>query len=388
MIRIRGKIPINIYPFFWLLAGGIGFLNINSFSTHFTPGILPVMGTLIWVGIILVSVVIHEFGHAITAISFGQKAHIDLIAFGGLTHRHGKKLPLWKEFFITLNGPLAGCLLVATTLLALQFVPEKSLLTDILLLTITVNIFWTLVNLLPIQPLDGGRLLGIILEGIFGLKGMKFSLLLSVFFGAAISIYFFATGAFLPGSLFLLLTFESYRSWQSSLSLTKFDQDTELQKNLREAEKDIHAGSFDIAISKLEELRRKGSSGIIFTTATKHLANILFDQGRLKEAYDLLLPLKSQLDDNGLKILHQLAYQLKHYDVAVEVGKGVYQANPSYETALINAISHSLLNETKPALGWLQRAIHDGLPNIKAILSKKEFDNIRQTPEFRAFTLH
>lgn len=386
MIRIPGKIPINIYPFFWLLAVGLGFLNSHTFNGYFSAGVVPIMGTFIWTAIIFISVVVHEFGHALTAIAFGQKAHIDLIGFGGLTHRHGKKLPFWKEFLITLNGPLAGCLLILVTYLALKNVTnEKALVTQILWMTLTVNIFWTVVNLLPIQPLDGGRLLGIVLESIFGLKGVKFNLLLSVFFGVAISVFFFATQAFLAGALFLILTFESYRTWKNSLSLTKFDQDIDLQKKLREVEKDINSGHFDDAVPKLEELRSKINSGVIYVTATSHLAEIYYEQGRLKDAYDLLLPLKSQLSDKSLRILHQLAYQLKHYDVAIEIGNPVYQAAPSYETALINAISYSLLNQTQPALGWLQRAIRDGLPNLKAILSKKEFDSIRQTPQFRGF---
>jgi hypothetical protein len=46
---------------------------------------------------------------------------------------------------------------------------------------------------------------------------------------------------------------------------------------------------------------------------------------------------------------------------------------------------YSILGQVRPALGWLQRAINDGLPNIRAILTKKEFDNIRQTPQFRSF---
>src|SRR4051812_20886609 len=97
MIRIPGSIPISIYPFFWLLAVGIGW--INTFN---------ILGTSIWIGIIFVSVLVHEYGHALTAIFFGQKAQIDLVAMGGITQRHGSKLKLWQDFIIVLNGPLAG----------------------------------------------------------------------------------------------------------------------------------------------------------------------------------------------------------------------------------------------------------------------------------------
>ena len=53
---IGGKIPVRVNFFFVLLIALIGYLNTASFS-----------GTVIWMFIILVSVLIHEFGHAITA---------------------------------------------------------------------------------------------------------------------------------------------------------------------------------------------------------------------------------------------------------------------------------------------------------------------------------
>src|SRR5579872_5701883 len=46
MIEIPGRIPLAIHPFFWVFAAMIGWLNSGT-----------MMGTLIWVGIILVSVV-------------------------------------------------------------------------------------------------------------------------------------------------------------------------------------------------------------------------------------------------------------------------------------------------------------------------------------------
>ena len=82
------------------MAALIGWLNTQT-----------IQGALEWTVMIFVSVLFHEFGHALTAVSFGQIARIDLLGFGGLTQRHGPKLNLWKEFLIVLNGPCAGLLL-------------------------------------------------------------------------------------------------------------------------------------------------------------------------------------------------------------------------------------------------------------------------------------
>ena len=92
MIRIPGKIPVTIHPTFFLIAAVIGYLNSMS-----------LIGTIIWFGINLVSVLIHEFGHAITAKLFGLAPRIELVAMGGLTYHEGGKLPYWKQFFIVFN---------------------------------------------------------------------------------------------------------------------------------------------------------------------------------------------------------------------------------------------------------------------------------------------
>src|SRR5271170_1519032 len=195
ILQFRGRIPITIFPTFWLFAALIGYLNSQSF-----------IGTLIWVGIIFISVLFHEFGHALTALLFGQHPRIELVALGGLTYHNGQKLPFWKQFFIVFNGPLFGFLLVifATILLHIP-VFAKGMTGSILALARMVNLFWTVVNLLPIMPLDGGQLLRIIMEAIFGLKGFKYAIIISMSLALATSIFFFITQGFLIGALFFLL---------------------------------------------------------------------------------------------------------------------------------------------------------------------------------------
>lgn len=102
MIRIPGKIPITIYSSFWIMAAVIAILlGQGDFIT-----------ILIWVPVIFLSVLFHEFGHALTALLFGRKPRIELVAMGGLTYHDGDKLPFWKQFFITLNGPVFGFMIV------------------------------------------------------------------------------------------------------------------------------------------------------------------------------------------------------------------------------------------------------------------------------------
>ena len=170
MITIPGRISISIHPFFWLFAALIGWMNSQSF-----------FGTLIWIGIIFISVLFHEFGHALSAVFFRQTARIQLVALGGVTTFNGPKLKFWQQFLIVLNGPLAGLLLFFLASLALQL-PLPLRFSELIAAIRIVNLFWSFANLLPVLPLDGGQLLRITLEGFFGVKGYKASLIIGIVF--------------------------------------------------------------------------------------------------------------------------------------------------------------------------------------------------------------
>lgn len=374
MITIPGPIPIRIYPFFWLLICLIGWMSSNTLA-----------GTFIWAVVIFFSVLIHEYGHALTAMAFGQKSHIELVGLGGVTVRQGPKQKLWKEFLIVFNGPLAGFMIY---IIASQFryvlegdAPEWLKYT--IFITMVANLFWTILNLLPIHPLDGGKLLSIILESFFGIAGVRAALLISSVLAIVVSVYFFLNQSLLGGALFIMLAFESYRAWQGVKQLSSHDANEELQAALKEAESSLHTGQDEKAQHELEQIREKTKEGIIYLNATELLAKIYAKQGKIKEAYELLAPLSDAISPESLKLQHQLAYQNGLLKAATELGDRTYQVYPGYETALTNALSYAVLGEVTPAVGWLQRAIKDGLPNLKTELSRTEFDSIRSLPLFR-----
>lgn len=378
MVTIPGRIPIRIYPFFWFMIAIIGWVSTNT-----------VYGTLIWAVVIFFSVLIHEYGHALTALAFGQQAYIELVGLGGVTNRQGPKLELWKEFLIVINGPLAGfCLFLVAYMIYghLGKNPTPTVFNSIIFVTMYANLIWTIMNLLPIHPLDGGRLFSIILESIFGLKGIKFSLIASSIFSLCISVFFFLIQALLAGSIFLLLAFESYSAWRGSLTISSKDQDDNLQLKLQQAEEDLRSNRYEEAKSRLEEIRDITQEGVLYNTATEYLANLLVNQGHPQEASVLLDSIRKSLSPEGLRLLHQLAYRSGDWKKAIELGNQAYQGFPSYEIALTNALCYASLNDPRPAVGWLQRAIGDGLPNPRVVLNKEEFDNIRSNALFQDLT--
>ncbi len=336
--------------------------------------------------VIFFSVLVHEYGHALTAVKFGQRAQIELFGLGGVTHRHGPPLKLWKDFLIVLNGPLAGFLLFLVAFQLLRMLGEQPMTPFIYAIEVLVrvNFFWTIVNLLPIQPLDGGHLLRILLEGVFGFRGVKISLFISVLVSAAISVLFFLIGAFIVGALFFIFTFESYRNWMSVLSVTDQDQNLQLQNRFKEAEEEMHHGNLEVAYQQFRALRDQVKEGVIFMSATENITQILNQFGKHKEAYDVLYPVRKKLSPEGFRLLHQLTFQIGKWEEAISFGNRTFQHYPNYETAVINALCHAILGEAKPAIGWLQTAVNEGLPNLEEILGKREFDHIRDNPQFQS----
>ncbi|WP_042281215.1 site-2 protease family protein [Candidatus Protochlamydia sp. R18] len=376
MISISSFIPIRVFPFFWFLIAMIGWLNSQS-----------LIGTAIWSLVILISILIHEYGHALTALAFGQKAEIDLVGLGGVTRRTGKDLTKWQEFLVVLNGPLAGFVLF---FLVYWVYSHWNTLSSPLIkyafeVAIHVNIFWTLLNLLPVLPLDGGHLLRIILESLLGIKGLKLAFFLSVVLAAFLCLYFFSIQQFFVGALFLMMGFESYRSWIDVRKITAGDADTKLQKKMAEAIEKLRMGNQEEAFSKFVSLREQASQGVIYVTATQYMAHILADQGQYKQAYEWLISIKSKLSLPYLKMLQQLAYRLQEWEMAVKIGNQIFQQDQASDIALINALSYAIMGEAKPAIGWLRSAEQVGLSNLPTIIQKREFDAIRDLPEFKAW---
>jgi Zn-dependent protease len=123
---------------------------------------------------VLVSILVHELGHALMQQYFGGHPWITLYSFGGLASCNDCDRRPRSQILISLAGPLAGFFLAAFVvsillatqhLVAIQFawnpvvwMPFESRVADLaIFFLLYVNIFWGLLNLLPIYPLDGGQ---------------------------------------------------------------------------------------------------------------------------------------------------------------------------------------------------------------------------------------
>jgi Zn-dependent protease len=146
-------IPVTIEPSFFLVIGVFALA---------APGLDAL---LLWVVIATASVLVHELGHAVAFRVYGSSATIRLHGMGGLTT--GARLPPARNLVVSLAGPLSGLVLLGlpAVLIASSEVGDGDRIWELALeYAILINVFWSLVNLLPVLPLDGGNVVQALLH--------------------------------------------------------------------------------------------------------------------------------------------------------------------------------------------------------------------------------
>ncbi len=186
--RLLG-IPVSIHPISWvmllILGGGLGVDNGQQLAS-----------VLLFVVAGMLCLIVHEMGHALAGRQLtGCLPGISIAGLGGNTYT--PRLPRTRAgyFMLVFAGPLASLLLgilcgaifglqighVAegiefsllyplpvhlnvSTLLAIDESGMPPLLLTFYLHLFGVCVWWTIFNLLPLFPLDGGKLLGTLLN--------------------------------------------------------------------------------------------------------------------------------------------------------------------------------------------------------------------------------
>ena len=193
MLRFRlFGFPVMIQPGFWFLALLLGYHPDRSAAAM-----------ALWVAVVLVSVLIHELGHAMAARAYGQSPVIALHMMGGLTswrptHELGKK----RRILVTFAGPAAGFVLGGLAYVVLVALDargqDSSLLVETIELLCVANLFWSSINLLPVLPFDGGQ----ILAAALGPERRMLSATLSMAFGLIVALVLYRMGSLFGAVLF------------------------------------------------------------------------------------------------------------------------------------------------------------------------------------------
>ncbi len=158
---------------FWGVEVSVSFwyLIIMGFIIVLWPamGGMAVADGVLWALVITASLLIHDFAHAAVAKRHKLRPSIVLTAFGGFCFTDREAKSDGDDIRMVLAGPLVSLALAAVALSAVLFIPEVVASSPVTQTMVTallwVNLLWGLVNLLlPIWPLDGGRLFHLVLR--------------------------------------------------------------------------------------------------------------------------------------------------------------------------------------------------------------------------------
>jgi len=178
--RLAG-IPIRISPMFWVITAVLGWNDGN------------LTDVAIWVVCVLFSVIVHEMGHGLTNKLFGRRPAIILHGMGGLCFSEWATLSSWKRILVLFNGPLAGFLvylIIDNSLHGMKFSDPN--VREFLNNLVFINLTWGLVNLIPIWPLDGGQIMGVVLQKVSSRRGQELTHGLSFVVSVLGAIYIYS----------------------------------------------------------------------------------------------------------------------------------------------------------------------------------------------------
>ena len=157
IFRIAG-IQLRIHITFLLLIAWL------AFGYYAQGGSAVAASRVIFVLLLFLCVVLHEFGHAFAAKAFGiNTPDITLLPIGGVARLERMPEEPVQELVIAVAGPLVNVVIALGLFVAggsqAFFNPSTveggSLVTQLM----TINILLLLFNLLPAFPMDGGRVL-------------------------------------------------------------------------------------------------------------------------------------------------------------------------------------------------------------------------------------
>lgn len=208
-------VPVTISPFFWVLSGILGFSWLKV-----EPG--GPMNLVGWMLCVLVSILLHEFGHALTMRAFGHRPEVVLHHFGGYaTYRGRAQETPWKSLLISVAGPAVQLVLWAILyfgvdpwLKATGRMPESGTPLDAIRISLLyINLIWPIINLIPVLPLDGGRILWALLA-MTGLRNaVDWTLRISVVVGVGFAVVcLLMLGSFLAGAMFAFMAMDNYQT--------------------------------------------------------------------------------------------------------------------------------------------------------------------------------
>ncbi|HZD89758.1 MAG TPA: site-2 protease family protein [Pseudolabrys sp.] len=144
-------------------------------ASYAASGAATAWDTLLYILLLFLCVLLHEFGHIFTARHFGVNTpYVTLLPIGGVAQLERIPEEPWEEFLIAIAGPLVNVAiaLILVYVAGANLRPDAASVADMKISMIDrlaiVNLFLALFNLIPAFPMDGGRVLRALLASRMG----------------------------------------------------------------------------------------------------------------------------------------------------------------------------------------------------------------------------
>jgi|HubBroStandDraft_1064217.scaffolds.fasta_scaffold13576_4 Zn-dependent protease len=274
-----GNIPIRVLPSFFFMAAVLGMLQ---------PGIEIVA----WVAVVLVSVIVHELGHAMVGRAFGLEPSVVLHGTGGTTSWTGtRQLSPAQRIAISLAGPGAGFVLGGLVWVADKVARSQSHSTGdgsfldlgpyLVATLLFVNFNWGLINLLPMLPLDGGNVMAQTLNAVLKGRGERPARVISIVLAVAAVAVSVAGRSYWPA--FLAVSFVTV-NWRALKDLAAAEHDAPLRASLQGAYAALDAKDVARVLALAKPVALKSQTALVRAEALHLLAFGFLLDDRLADA--------------------------------------------------------------------------------------------------------
>jgi Zn-dependent protease len=432
--RLAG-IPVHVQPVFFLLAVLLGLGRTEPVSIA------------LFVVIAFAAVLWHELGHAIAFRRFGYDSEIVLHGFGGLTMpATDRPLPPAKDLVVSLAGPVVGIVVGALVLVLAR--PELSAddatVLDVALADLVwVSLGWGVLNLVPIIPLDGGRVMESVLNLATQGRGMRPARYVSIAVAVVLAVVAANIGLVFAA---LFLGWFIYANVQDLKSMRPPPPQAELVRLLSDGWDHVGQRAYMAAANRARDVLRVSpdpgqrleaanllgwallldgkvtqGAGVLDSfrpdpsqvvvpppvlasaggtaaalellraafretpgdRSAVRLALALVQSGRLDEAVTLVTgPLLEQAGSNPPAVVAFALFQAERFEDAARVGEAGFARDPHPALAFNVACGWARAGQPDAALVWLQRAVEAGYVDLAQLESDPDLASVRDRPAY------
>ena len=467
MLRFRiGPIPVLVHFSHVVISGLLAWSFAQAPADNGWPGdilahpsdplyrVTFALTIGLWMLIISSAVLVQELARAVTSLALGYQAVIRLGGLGGSTQTvaapeaPNPPMPWHHELFILMAGPLSGlalglfagvCLLAASAVGSLPHGLEY-----VLKGVCFTNLFWSLLNLVPVAPLNGGAIARVVLMRLFGRVGFLLAQILTLLV-ASLAVVAIAAAQPIVALLFSLYCFRAiwqinaYRRGEApqgqaahpaSASLTEAET-LAAQGKLDDAER----GAVGVLRSHAPAALRSRAHAVLGWVSVKrgdgaaaleHFARAdpqSLPPHAVAAAHSLAgdeakaLPLWEKAAASGDAVIrHEYAGALiragrevearrlpdlrlalafaaaervhflrREYAQAAAMAEASFREEPSASAAYDAACAFALANDSQAALRCLTLAAQNGFKDAAAVRTDPDLRSLRGTPEFEAW---